>query len=80
MLPIDHDLALVLLVHVANLVAQLALETLEPRPRLAQLVLEPEDRLDTGEVEPELGRKPLDEAEPLEIGRASCRERVLCVV
>ena len=47
---VEHDLTLVLLVHIANLPAQLALEPLEPRARLPELVLEADDRIDTGEV------------------------------
>ena len=34
----------------------------------AQLVLEPEHVLDAGEVEPELGRQPLDQPQPLDVG------------
>src|SRR6266550_6013007 len=65
---IEHEVAPVLLVNVLNLFAHLAVEALEPLVSPAQLVLEPQHDLDTGQVEPELGRQPLDQAEPLEVG------------
>ena len=48
--------------------AHLALEPLGARVLLAQLVLEPQHVLDAGEVEAELGRQALDQAQPLQIG------------
>ncbi len=39
-----------------------------PALHALQLVLEPEHVLDAGEVEPELGRQPLDQSQPLEVG------------
>src|SRR5205085_2814636 len=65
---IEHQVAPVLLVNVLNLFAHLAVEALEPLVSPAQLVLEPQHDLDTGQVEPELGRQPLDQAQPLEVG------------
>ena len=65
---VEDDLALVRAVHLADLLAQLALEPLGPGALLAQLVLEPEHVLDAGQVEPELGRQALDHAQALEIG------------
>jgi hypothetical protein len=50
-----------------DLLAQLALEPLGARPLPAQLVLEPQHVLDAREVEPELGRQALDDAQPLEV-------------
>src|SRR5262249_24683893 len=50
-----------------NLFAPLALEQLEPVMGPAQLVFEPQHDLHAGEVEPELGGQPLDQAQPLEV-------------
>ena len=47
---VDDDLAAVRAVDRADLLAQLALEALGPRALLAQLVLETQHVLDTGEV------------------------------
>src|SRR5215207_2887449 len=65
---VEHDLAAVLLVDVADLLAHLALHAVEPRAKPLQLVLEAHDRLDACEIEPELARQPLDEAQALEVG------------
>ena len=67
-MPVEHHFAPVLPVCRSNLVAQLPLELLHPCPQAPQLVLEPEDMLDTGEVEAELGREPLDEAQAVHVG------------
>ena len=73
--PVDDDLPPVRAVNRLDLLAQLALQPLSPRALPAQLVLEPEDVLDAREIEPELRRQPLDDAQPLEIGSGSgaCR-------
>ena len=47
--------------------SELPLQPLDLRVRLAKLVLEPQHELDAGEVEPELGREPLDDAQPLDV-------------
>src|ERR687886_367817 len=67
LLGVQHEVAAVFLVHLLNLFVELALEPLDARVRLAQLVLEPEHELDAREVEPELRRQPLDDPEPLEV-------------
>ena len=64
---VDDQLTLVRAVDGGDLRAKLALEALHPRIRPAQLVLQPEHLLDACEVEPELGRQPLDEPEPLDV-------------
>ena len=73
---VEDELAPVLPVHLADLVAQLALEPVACRAlQPSQLVLEAQHVLDAGEVEPELGRQPLDQAQPLEVAprsRAAC--------
>src|SRR4029453_16118193 len=65
---VEDELAPVLLVNVPNLFAHLALEALEARVGLAQLVLEPQDDFHAGQVEPELGCQPLDQAQPFQVG------------
>jgi hypothetical protein len=65
---VDDDFAPVLPVGRPDLVAQLALEQLHAAAQPAQLVLEPQHVLDAREVEPELGREPLDEPQPLDVG------------
>src|SRR3954451_13856446 len=62
-----HEVATVVLVHGRDRVAHLALHPVEARVHAAKLVLEPEDVLDAGEVEPELARQPLDQTQPLEV-------------
>jgi hypothetical protein len=57
---VDDDLAPIRTVHVANLLAQLALESLGAEALPAQLVLEPEHVLDARQVEPKLGGEALD--------------------
>ena len=64
---VDDELPPVRAVNRGDLGAQLALEPVHPRLHLPQLVLEPEHLLDAGEVEPELGREPLDEPEAVEV-------------
>ena len=50
-----------------NLVGQLLLQPVDLHVRLAQLVLEPQHELDAGEVEPDLRRQPLDDAQALDV-------------
>src|SRR5712692_7607230 len=65
--PVEHQLPAVLLVNLVDRVAHLALQAVEPCRHAPQLVLEPEHVLDAREVEPELGRQPLDQPQPLEV-------------
>src|SRR5688500_1565197 len=65
---VEDDLPVVDAPHATDLVAQLALEPVHARPRAPQLVLEPEHVRYARQVEPELGRQPLDHAQALEIG------------
>ena len=57
-----------LALYLAAGISQLALETLHARQHQQPLLLEPEHGLDAGEVEPELARQPLDQAQALEVG------------
>ena len=70
LLAVEHEVAAIFLVHFLNVVAQLLLQPLDLRVRLAQLVLEPQHELDAGEVEADLGRQALDDAQPLDVGLA----------
>ena len=72
-----------------DLGAERRLELLHPRPQAPQLVLEPQHVLDAGEVEPELRRQLLDQAqagdvvlgvEPGATGRARGRDEALRLV
>ena len=65
--PIDDELAPVRAVNLGDLGAELALHSFHPRARSIELVLQAQHLLDPGEVEPELGRQPLDEPQPLEV-------------
>src|SRR5919109_3024853 len=65
---VDDDLALVLPVYAADLLAKIALQALHAGTQAGELVLEAEHGLDAGEVEAELTREPVDEPQPLEIG------------
>ena len=60
---VEDDVAPVRPVHVGDLGTQLALEPLHPRPRPVQLVLQAQDVLDAREVQAELAREPLHEAQ-----------------
>jgi len=51
--------------HIAG--TPLRLQPLDLGVRLAQLVLEPQHELDAREVQPELGREALDDAQPLDV-------------
>src|SRR5687768_17087257 len=64
---VEDDFPLVRAVNVGDLRAKLALESIHARARLVQLVLQAEHMLDTGVVEPELGRQPVDQAEALDV-------------
>ena len=62
----------------ANLVTHVSLEPVETRAQLVHLVLEPKHRLDAGQVETELGRQPLDNAQARDVAlgvqaRVACR-------
>src|SRR5436190_22399811 len=65
---LENEIAAVLLVHLLDRLAHLALEALHPRPHPLQLLLEAEHGLDAGQVEAELRRQPLDQAQALEVG------------
>src|SRR5919197_4363837 len=65
--PVQDDLALVLALDGADALAHLALHPVHPRSHLLELVLEAQDGLDACKVESELRRKPLDQAQPLEV-------------
>jgi hypothetical protein len=54
-------------VHLGQRLAHLGLQALDAATHAQQLVLEHEHALDAGEVEPELGRQPLDEPQPLDV-------------
>src|SRR5215218_2261464 len=62
-----HEVTPVVLVHGGDRVAHLALHAVEARVHAAKLVLEAEHVLDASEIEPELAREPLDQAQALEI-------------
>src|SRR5262245_28152626 len=64
---VEHDLALVGAVHLGDLGAQLALETLHAGAHAIDLVLQAQHVLDARVIQPELGREPLDESQPLEV-------------
>src|SRR5438105_8787288 len=64
---VDHELAPVLLVHLLDLLAELALEPGDPAVQPLHLVTQAKHRLDAREIEPELGRETLDELQPLEV-------------
>ena len=51
----------------ADLGSQRRLELLHPREHPPELILEPQHALDAGEVEPELRRQLLDQAQPLDV-------------
>src|SRR5439155_14188921 len=65
---VEHEVAPVLLVHVLDLLAHLALEPFDARVGAAQLVFESQDDFDAREVEAEFSGQPLDQAQPLQIG------------
>src|SRR5215207_479176 len=71
---VEHEVAPVLSMNLLHLVAQLALQAIDARVRLLQLVLEAEHELDAREVETEVGRELLDQLEPLdvEVGVEAC--------
>src|SRR5919205_2583986 len=64
---VEDEVAPVLPVHLRDLLLKLSLEPRDAPPEPLDLVAEREDGLDAGEVEPELGREPLDEPQPLEV-------------
>ncbi len=64
---VEDDLAPVLPVHRLDGVAHLPLQPVEPLAQCRELVLEREHAPHAREVEPELGRQPLDLAQPLEV-------------
>src|SRR5436305_9063331 len=57
----------VVLVHVVDRPAHLALHVVEPSAHAHELVLEAQHVLDTGQVEAELVRQPLDQPQPFEV-------------
>src|SRR5262249_40304063 len=65
--PVQHDLSPVALVNGADLLTELPLETVHAKVKALQLVLEPDHVLDAGEVQAELGRQLLDQAQPFEV-------------
>src|SRR4051794_39317931 len=67
LLAIHDEVAAVLLVNFLNFLAHLRLQAIDLRVSLAQLVLEPQHELDTGEIQAELRREPLDDAEALDV-------------
>src|SRR5919206_1417817 len=64
---VEDEVAAVLPVHLGDLLLKLSLEARDAPSQPLDLVAEREDGLDAGEVEPELGREPLDEPQPLEV-------------
>src|SRR2546421_2321935 len=66
-LPRD-EVTTVLTVHVADRRAHLALHAVEPAPHALDLVLKLEHLLDAGEVQAELVRQLLDQAQALQVG------------
>src|SRR6187402_746094 len=86
---VHDDLPPVLLVRQLDLVAELALELLHPRAHPPELVLEPEDMRDAGEVQAQLGGQTLHQAQPLDVelgvepraaGRARGPDEAACLV
>ena len=68
LLAVEDEVAAVVAVYVVHVLLQLPLQLFDLRVRAAQLVLEPQDELDAGEVEAELRRQPLDDPQPLDVG------------
>src|SRR5512138_3121178 len=66
--PVQDDLAPVGAVYLGDLRTELPLEPLHAEARSVELVLQPQDLLDPCQVESELGREALDEAEPIHVG------------
>src|SRR5436190_5714574 len=62
-----HEVATVLPVHLVDRLPHLALHPVEPPVHAHELVLQPQHVLHACEVEPELVRQPLDQAEPVEV-------------
>src|SRR5437762_2738403 len=60
---VEHEVAPVLLVHVLDLFAHLALEPFDARVGAAQLIFESQDDFDAREVEAEFSGQPLDQAQ-----------------
>jgi len=68
LLAVEHEVAAVFLVNSLDLVAQLLLQVLDLNVCAAQLVFELQHELDAREIEAELRRQPLDDAQPLDVG------------
>src|SRR5206468_12473388 len=65
--PVEHEVAPVLPVHFLERLPHLVLHSLEPAPHAQQLVFHVQHALDAGEVQPELGRQPLDQPQPFDV-------------
>src|ERR671934_752493 len=70
-----NEVAAVMPVHGVDRLSHLALHAVEAPAHPHELVLQPQHVLDTGEIEPELVRQPLDQLQPLEI-RVGVQPRV----
>src|SRR3954467_274417 len=66
--PPHHEVAPVLAMHLADRLAHLALHAIQALAHTHELVLQAQHLLHTGEVQSELGREPLDQAKPVEVG------------
>lgn len=64
---VQNDVAAILPVGRADLVAKVALQLLHPDSQPTKLVLEAEHVLDAGEIQPKLGGESLDQPEPLDV-------------
>src|SRR5262245_14160070 len=64
---VQHHFAPVGPVHLGDLRAQLALEPLHASSHAAELILQPQDVLDAGEIQTELRRQSVNEAQALQI-------------
>src|SRR3954452_16335915 len=66
--PPHDEVAPVLAVHLADRLAHLALHAIQTLAHAHQLVLQAQHLLHAGEVQSELRREPLNQAEPVEVG------------
>src|SRR2546423_313856 len=64
---IEDEVAAVLAVDLLQRLAHVLLHPLEAALHVPQLVLEVQNLLDAREVEPDLGRQALDQAQPLDV-------------
>src|SRR5262249_1198870 len=64
---VEHEVAAVVPVHFVERGAHLLFHSFHAGAHALQLVLHEEDALDAREIQPELGRQPLDQPQPLDI-------------